>query len=210
MKTFMSSLLFVISLQLVTACSSMKNIEAEVPLRTFSASDYVIGKYDGLQIDVWRNADLTRGITVRPDGYITLPLMGDIKADGLKPTELASVISDGLKSIIKQPQVTVTVVSPASIEYLHRVRAMGEVNNPVSLAYVEGMTVMDLVLAAGGVSEFGAGSRAVLSRQTLDGTKDYSIDLNAILNKGDTSTNYLLQPTDIITVPEKSFWKGEF
>jgi polysaccharide export outer membrane protein len=194
----------------LVGCAGTGTKEGSVPPRTFVAGDYVIGKSDSLQIDVWRNPDLTRSLTVRPDGYITMPLMGDIKAEGQKPEELADTISEGLKSIIKQPEVTVTVLSPASIEYLYRVRVMGEVNQPTSISYVDGMTVMDLVLAAGGVSEFGAGSRATLSRLTSEGYKEYKVDLDAILNKGDTSTNFLLQPTDILTVPEKKFWKGEF
>lgn len=207
---FLSLLTSVAIVLIMAGCAGTGTQQTSVPPRTFVAGDYVIGKSDSLQIDVWRNADLTRSLTVRPDGYITMPLMGDIKAEGQRPEDLADIIAEGLKSIIKQPEVTVTVLSPASIEYLYRVRVMGEVNQPTSLAYVDGMTVMDLVLAAGGVSEFGAGSRATLSRLTKDGYKEYKVDLEAILNKGDTRTNFMLQPTDILTVPEKKFWKGEF
>lgn len=182
----------------------------EKPSITFRATAYKIGKSDQLLIDVWRNPELTRSITVRPDGFITMPLIGDILAEGRKPEELAVIISDGLKTIIKNPEVTVTVSNPASIEYINRVRIMGEVNQPTSLQFVPGLTVMDLVLAAGGVSPFGAEKRAQLSRLTAQGYKDYQVDLKAILEEGDTATNYLLQPTDIITVPERSFWRGEF
>ncbi len=180
------------------------------PVITFRATAYVIGKSDQLLIDVWRNPELTRSITVRPDGYITMPLMGDILAEGKRPEELAKVISNGLKSIIKNPEVTVTVQNPASIEYIYRVRAMGEVNQPISLQFVEGMTVMDLALAAGGASPYGAKKRAILSRITKQGYVDYRVDLRAIFEKGDTSTNYVLQPADILTIPEKSLWRGEF
>jgi polysaccharide export outer membrane protein len=197
----------------LTGCASLKKApdqDVVIPPRTFVANAYIIGKNDRIQVDVWRNTELTRPITVRPDGFITMPLIGDIKADGRKPEELAAVIAEGLKRIIKQPEVTVTVINPASIEYLYRVRAMGEVAQPVSIPYVDGITVMDLVLAAGGVSPYGAGKRAVLSRMTKDGYRDYVVDIDAILNEGDITTNFTLQPTDILTVPEKNIWRGEF
>ena len=87
---------------------------------------------------------------------------------------------------------------------------MGEVNQPISIRFVEGMTVMDLALAAGGASPYGAEKRAILSRLTKQGYVDYKVDLRAIFEKGDTTTNYVLQPTDILTIPEKSLWRGEF
>lgn len=206
------SLILIVALVLLQGCSVLQknSASAEKPVITFRASAYKIGKSDQLLIDVWRNPELTRSITVRPDGFITMPLIGDILAEGRKPEELAVIISDGLKTIIKNPEVTVTVSNPASIEYINRVRIMGEVNQPTSLQFVPGLTVMDLVLAAGGVSPFGAEKRAQLSRLTANGYVDYQVDLKAILEQGDTETNYLLQPTDIITVPERSFWRGEF
>ncbi len=194
---------------LVSGCT-LNNVSDTEPPYTFRATAYEIGKSDQLLVDVWRNPELTRSMTVRPDGYITMPLMGDILADGRKPEELAAVISNGLKTIIKSPEVTVTVVNPASIEYIYRVRAMGEFNQPTSIRFVEGMTVMDLALAAGGVSPYGAQDRAVLSRMTGEGYKEFRVDLKAIFEDGDTTTNYELQPTDIVTVPEKKLWRGEF
>lgn len=197
---------------LAASCSVLpnENISKEAPKLSFTYNDYLIGKSDSLRVDVWRNDDLTRTLTVRPDGYITMPIMGDVLADGRRPEDLAAEIANNLKSIIRSPEVTVTVQSPASIEYLYRVRVMGEVSNPTSIAYVQGITVMDLVLAAGGVTPYGAGQRAVLSRLTVDGYKDFLVDVNAILNNGDVETNFPLQPTDILTIPEKRLWRGEF
>ena len=103
-----------------------------------------------------------------------------------------------------------TVTNPVSVAYQFRVRAMGQVNQPISVQFVEGMTVMDLVLAGGGISPFGAGNRAVLNRLTDEGYKEYPVRLNDILNEGKIATNYLLQPSDILTIPEKEFWRGEF
>lgn len=180
------------------------------PELTYKQRPYVIGISDQLRVDVWRSAELTRSAVVRPDGFITIPLLGDVKAEGRTPELLANVISQDLKRVIKNPEVTVSVIDPVSVSYQFRVRAMGQVNQPVSIAFVEGMTVMDLVLAAGGISPFGATDRAVLSRLTESGYREYRIRLSDILEQGDITTNYLLQPSDILTVPEKSLWRGEF
>lgn len=195
---------------LLSGCASTGSKSVEAPALTYKKQAYVIGISDQLRVDVWRNADLTRSVSVRPDGFITMPLMGDVKAEGRTPEQLAAVLSGALKSVIKNPEVTVTVTSPVSIAYQFRVRAMGQVVQPVSVAFVEGMTVMDLILGAGGVGPFGAANRAKLNRLTESGYQEYSIRIDDILEKGDIRTNYLLQPSDILTVPEKKFWRGEF
>lgn len=208
--SLLSTVLLTILLAL-SGCANTQTAESiTAPTLTYKKQPYVIGISDQLTIDVWRNGDLSRGLVVRPDGFITMPLMGDVKAEGRTPEGLASVISDALKTVIKNPEVTVTVTNPISVAYQFRVRAMGEVNQPISVQFVEGMTVMDLVLAAGGVSAFGAGNRALLNRMTDDGYQEYSVRLVDILEQGDIRTNYLLQPSDMITVPSKQFWRGEF
>lgn len=210
-KRLVGSMLLLISFVLA-GCSTLpfEDIIKEAPPYTFRYGNYVIGKGDSILVDVWRNPELTRTLNVRPDGFITMPLMGDIQADGRRPEELADIISEGLMTVIKSPEVSVTVVGTASIEYLYRVRVMGEVAQPTSLPFTQGITVMDLVLAAGGVTPFGAGNRAILSRLTSEGYKDFLVDLDAILKQGDTATNYPLQPTDVLTIPEKDLWRGEF
>jgi polysaccharide export outer membrane protein len=195
---------------IMSGCSSFGAKSVEAPALTYKKQPYVIGVSDQLRVDVWRNADLTREVSVRPDGFITMPLMGDVKAEGRTPEQLAAVLSGALKSVIKNPEVTVTVTSPVSVAYQFRVRAMGQVVQPVSVAFVEGMTVMDLILGAGGVGPFGAANRATLNRLTENGYVEYPIRIGDILEEGDIQTNYLLQPSDILTVPEKKFWRGEF
>ncbi|MDO7673735.1 MAG: polysaccharide biosynthesis/export family protein [Reinekea forsetii] len=183
---------------------------SSVPELTYSQQAYVIGIADQLRIDVWRNADLTRDVRVRPDGFITMPLMGDVQAQGQTPEALAAIISQELKAVIKNPEVAVTVSNPVSVTYQFRVRALGQVNQPISIAFTAGMTVVDLVLAAGGVSPFGAAQRTILYRLTRAGYVEHPVHLNAILLRGEIATNYLLQPADILIIPEKSVWKGEF
>lgn len=196
---------------LLSGCSRLGGvIEIEArPELTYKRDPYVLGIGDQLLVDVWRNPELTRSLLVRPDGFITMPLMGDIKAESQTPEALASIISDSLKHVIKNPEVSVTVTNPVSVAYQYQVRVMGQVRQPISISFSEGITVMDLVLAAGGINAFGAGNRAILNRLTDSGYEEYKIRISDILNHGDISTNYLLQPSDIIIVPEKKFWRGE-
>ena len=204
-----SALLVLIAL-FFSGCTHFAKEPSNRPTLTYKQQPYVIGISDRLRIDVWRNQDLTREVSVRPDGFITMPLMGDVKAEGRTPEALAEEISKALKSVMKTPEVTVTVTAPVSVAYQFRVRVMGEVAQPVSIAFTEGMTVMDLVLAAGGVTPYGAANRAVLNRLTDGEYIEYPVHIDDILQQGDITTNYLLQPSDILTIPEKRFWRGEF
>jgi polysaccharide export outer membrane protein len=211
MRHYVRAFAFGLVLTVLSGCAMFSGDDRIVaPELTYKKLPYVIGVSDQLRIDVWRNQDLSRPVLVRPDGFITMPLMGDVKAEGKTPEELAGIIADALRSVIKNPEVSVTVDNPVSVDYQFRVRAMGQVGQPVSIAFFEGMTVMDLVLAAGGVSPYGAANRAVLNRLTDEGYKEYPVKLSDILENGDIRTNYLLQPSDIITIPEKRIWRGEF
>lgn len=183
--------------------------EGAPPMKA-QAEPYLIGIGDTIAINVWRNPELSQSIIVRPDGYISMPLMGDVLANGESPEQLADTIDRALQSVIRSPEVTVMVTNPASAEYLNLVRVTGEVNSPVSISYKQGMRVMDVVLRAGGVSEYGAASRARLNRRVNGEYRAFNVDLKAIFDDGDMSTNYLLQVDDVITVPEKSAWRGEF
>lgn len=170
-----------------------------------SSLPYKIGAGDQLQVMVWRNQELSVSVPVRPDGFISVPLVGDIKALDMTPEGLARQIEESIKSYIRTPQVTVIVTNPASSEYLHRVRITGAIRAPASLPYRKGMTVMDVVLGAGGVTEFGRGNSARLYRNFQETQEVYAVQIEDILQKGDLSTNYELFPGDVITVPERLF-----
>lgn len=200
----------VFAVLVMVGCAQTPTKIVPQPPMTFTAEAYVLGEGDQIIIDVWRSPELSRTLAVRPDGKITMPLMGDIQAAGVQPSVLADTIAQALTAVVRSPEVTVTVQSPVSKQYVYRVRILGEVNNPTAIAYVEGMTVVDAMLAAGGVSPFGAANRVVLTRQTEQGPKEYPVLFEDILQKGDLRTNYLLQPTDVLTVPQKSLWRGEF
>ena len=166
---------------------------------------YKIGVDDRVQVSVWRNPDLSVIVPVRPDGMISVPLIGDVQAGGKTAPELASVVKEKLAVYVRDPNVTVIVTELRSHEYLSRVRVTGAVRVPRSAQYRQGMTVVDAVLEAGGLNDFAAPNRTKLYR-TVDGKpKVYSIDLGDILNNGKLETNMKLFPGDVISVPERLF-----
>jgi polysaccharide export outer membrane protein len=138
-----------------------------------------------------------------------MPLIGDVKADGKRPEELATEVGTALSEFIRTPEVSVMVTSPASKEFRNRLRITGQVASPQSVAFQPGMTVLDLVLIAGGVTDFAADGRAVLHRQVDGEYKSYGLNLGAILTEGDMKTNHTLQAGDVISVPRKQLFRGE-
>lgn len=165
---------------------------------------YQIGVDDIVQVSVWRNPELGITVPVRPDGMITVPLAGDVLAGGRTPPEVAADIQGKLEAYVRDPQVAVILTELRSHEYLSRVRVTGAVRQPVSIPYRQGMTVLDAVLAAGGVNEFAASDRTDLYRKSGTGTRSYEVHLERILNRGDLSTNFTVAPGDVITVPERA------
>jgi len=171
-----------------------------------AVTTYHIGVDDQLQVTVWHNPDLSVSVPVRPDGKITVPLIGDVVAGGKTPEEVAAEIKDKLQSYVRDPQVAVILTELRSHEYLSRVRVTGAVRTPVSLPYRQGMTILDAVLAAGGTTEFAAPDRTELYRAGDGGvTTPYAVRLDKVLQQGDLETNYPVQPGDVITVPLRAF-----
>lgn len=196
----------------LSGCASIfvPGIKEPPPANDSDAAPYYIGTGDTISIHVWRNPELSQNIIVRPDGYISMPLMGDLKADGQRPEQLAEQINASLSRVIRSPEVTVLVVDPASAEYLNRVRVTGQVVAPQSVQFRQGMTVLDLVLQSGGLTDFGAGGRAVLRREIKGEYQEYHLNLDEILNHGIMDTNYSLRAGDVISVPKKQLLMGEF
>lgn len=170
-----------------------------------AVSTYHIGVDDQLQITVWHNPDLSVSVPVRPDGKITVPLIGDVVAGGKTPEEVAAEVKEKLQAYVRDPQVAVILTELRSHEYLSRVRVTGAVRTPVSLPYRQGMTVLDAVLAAGGTTEFAAPDHTELYRKDGETTQSYAVRLDNILQQGELTTNYPVQPGDVITVPQRSF-----
>lgn len=193
---------------LLAACATTSGSNQAPPYNpdAQAVKQYLIGVDDQLQVTVWQNPDLSVSVPVRPDGRITVPLIGDVQAGGKTTAEVADEIQDKLGKYVRDPQVAVILTQLRSHEYLSRVRVTGAVHQPVSIPYRQGMTVLDAVLAAGGTNEFANANDTELYRKDgKGGTKAYSVRLGKVLDRGDLSTNYPVQPGDVITVPTKVF-----
>jgi len=167
--------------------------------------DYRIGADDRVQVTVWRNPELSINTPVRPDGKISVPIIGDVEAGGRTPSEVAETIKQKLSTYIREPNVAVILTDLHSHEYLTRVRVTGAVRNPRSIPHRQGMTVLDVVLEAGGVNDFASPNRTKLYRKVGTKTEVFEIELGDILNKGQLATNLSVKPGDVITVPERLF-----
>ena len=179
---------------------------AEVAAESQFSSDYRIGVDDVLKVSVWRNDDLSVTVPVRPDGKISVPLVGDVAAGGRTPEEVGATIEEKLAAYVRDPKVAVILTELRSHEFLSRVRVTGAVRKPVSIPFRQGMTVLDAVLEAGGVNDFAAANRTRLYRKQENGAaRAYDVELKALLEKGDLATNFPVQPGDVITVPERAF-----
>ncbi len=166
---------------------------------------YKMAVGDHVQINVWKNPELSITSPIRPDGKISLPLIGDVMAVGHTPEQLASIIEQQLSAYVKSPNVTVMLTGIQGHEFLSRIRVTGSVSNNISIPYHHGMTVLDAVLEAGSVDLYADSNDTKLHRRTSKGTVTYDIRLKDIMKKGDMTTNIFLLPGDVITVPERLF-----
>ena len=166
---------------------------------------YTMDVGDMVQVNVWKNPELSVAEPIRPDGKISLPLIGDVMAAGLEPEELATDIERKLLNYVKNPNVTVILTELAGHTFLSRVRVTGSVEQDISITYHQGMTVLDAVLEAGSLDLYANGNRTKLYRRTEEGSEAYDIRLDDIMDDGDMTTNIYLMPGDIISVPEQRF-----
>jgi len=182
---------------LVGACSSLPPAPATVESKDFR---YQIGPGDKLKISVWRNPELSAEVPVSPDGKITSPLIEDLQAAGRNPEELAREIESQLTKFIREPTVTVVVTEFVGNSE-HQIRVVGQAAKPAAIPYRQGMTLLDVMIKVGGITEFAAGNRAVLIRATED-NKKYRVRLQDLLQSGDVSANVEMLPGDVIMIPE--------
>jgi polysaccharide export outer membrane protein len=166
---------------------------------------YRIGPGDGLYIFVWENKDISTQVTVRPDGRISFPLVRDVLAAGKTPAQLAHDIERRLTRYVKEPIVTVLVNNFVG-EYSEQIRVVGEAAKPSAILYRRGMTVLDVMIAVGGLTQYAAGNRARLIRTVGRGIKEtYALELDRLLKDGDVSANVPLEPGDIVIIPQTFF-----
>jgi polysaccharide biosynthesis/export protein len=179
---------------------------AFVAAREAPGEEYVIGPLDTLNIFVWRNPELGAKVQVRPDGRITTPLISDMPAVGKTPAMLAADMKLALGEYIKDPIVSV-IVENFSGTFSQQVRIVGATEKPASLPYRANMTLLDAMIAVGGLSEYAAGNRARLVRydRATGKQREYDLKINSLLKNGDTSANVRLEPGDVIIIPESMF-----
>jgi len=173
--------------------------EAQLP-------DYVIGPGDNLQIFVYRSAELSVEVPVRPDGRISMPLVGDIDATGRAPVQLARQIEERLREYVREPNVTVIVRSFVGLTE-RQIRIVGEAAQPRSIPFREGLTVLDVVIQGGGLTRYAAGNRARIVRRTQEGAPPQIIPvrLNDLVRDGDVSQDVPLRPGDTLIIPQGWF-----
>jgi polysaccharide export outer membrane protein len=164
-------------------------------------SQYLVGPGDSLQIFVWDHADLTTTVPVRPDGKISTPLVEDLQAAGKSPTQLARDIEGVLGQYVRAPVVTV-IVEDFVGETAQQVRVVGQAVEPRALQYRQGMTVLDVVIEVGGLSEFAAGNRARIVRDIGGRQTDIAVRLDDLLNEGRMDQNVQILPGDVLIIPQ--------
>jgi len=162
---------------------------------------YKIAPGDSLNVVVWGNPDLSTQITVPPDGFITTPLVEDLSAAGKTSSELARQIEQRLSKYIRDPVVTV-ILSNMVGEYNRQIRVVGQAANPQALQYRDGMTLLDVMIAVGGLTEYADGNDARLVRDVNGKRKEYSVRLDDLLRDGDVSANVDMLPGDVLIIPE--------
>ena len=184
----------------------------ELPAAAFVASreapsdEYIIGPMDQLQVFVWRNPELSADVQVRPDGRITTPLIADLPAVGKTPAQLSEDIKAALSKYVSDPLVSV-MVDNFQGTFSQQVRIVGATDKPASLPYRANMTLLDAMIAVGGLSQYAAGDRAKLVRfdRATGKQKEYPLQIAKLVKHGDVRANVKLEPGDVIIIPESMF-----
>lgn len=191
-----------VSLVLLAGCAS-KYPPAPMALEGGGQLEYIIGAGDTLNINVWRNPELSMSVPVRPDGRITTPLVEDVPATGQTPTQLARGIEKALAKYIQDPVVTVIVTGfRGPLE--RQVRVVGQAAKPQALAYTDKMTLLDVMIAVGGITEFADGNNASILRGA-EKPQQFGVRLRDLVKLGDVSANVEMRPGDVLIIPESFF-----
>lgn len=186
----------------IVGCASGTHPPAPATVAS-SEYKYLIGPGDTVNVVVWRNPELSLSVPVRPDGKITTPLVEDLPAAGKDASTLARDIEKALAKYIRDPVVTVVVTNIVG-PYSEQIRVVGEAAKPQVLAYKQKMTLMDVMIAVGGITEFADGNRATIVRGA-EGNRQYSVRLKDLIKRGDVSANVEMAPGDVLIIPQSWF-----
>ena len=187
---------------LLSACASTTHPPAPANAVTDDYS-YIIGAGDNLNIQVWRNPELSMSVPVRPDGKISAPLVDEMMVQGKTSVQVAREVEKQLGKYVRDPIVTVIVTGFVG-PYSEQIRVVGEAARPQFLPYKQKMTVLDVMIAVGGLTDFAAGNSATILR-TAEGNKQYAVRLKDLLRRGDVSANVEMRPGDILIIPQSLF-----
>jgi len=168
------------------------------------AHDYLVGPGDSVNITVWRNPEVSMTVPVRPDGKITTPLVEDLPASGKTSSQLARDIEKALAKYIQEPVVTVIVTGFVG-PYDEQIRVIGQAAKPQALPYRKDMSLMDVLIAVGGITDFAAGNKASIIRSISGTQQQFAVRLNDLIKDGDMSANVPVRPGDVLVIPESFF-----
>lgn len=202
-RLLMQFLLLAMVLILAGCASTYPQVTGD-QVRADQEFDYIIGPGDELNIFVWGNQELTVTVPVRPDGKITTRLVEDIQASGKTPTELARDVEEAYSEYVKNAVVTVIVDEFVGIP-TQQIRVVGEAAKPLSVPFRKHMTLLDLMIEVGGLTEFADGNKSVLIRNVEGEQQVYNVRLEDLVKDGDISANLALMPGDIMIIPEAWF-----
>lgn len=189
---------------LLAACAALPEAPPVPHTAPLAGETYRIVPGDQLSIFVWQDRDLSLTLRVRPDGRISMPLVGELVAAGRTPAELSTELEERLRTFVQEPRVTVIVAESAGLAG-QRVRIVGEAVQPRAMIWRPGLTVLDAVIEAGGLTEFADGNRTVLLRREGGEVVRYRVRLADLLHGGDPTANVELAPGDVVVVPESAF-----
>lgn len=188
----------------LTACATTEYPSLAADRTVAPPHEYLIGPGDTVNITVWRNPEVSLTVPVRPDGKITTPLVQDMNASGKTATQLARDLEKSLEKYIQQPIVTVIVTGFIG-PYSEQIRVIGQAARPQALPYRENMSLMDVLIAVGGITEFASGNKAVIIRNVDGKQQTFSLRLNDLIKRGDLSANASMRPGDVLVIPESFF-----
>jgi len=203
-RLILTALLVAMSLSACAALSDAPLAPGIANAKDDVGKDYLIGPGDQLQLFVWRNPDLSVTVRVRPDGRISVPLIDDLPVTGKTPTDVERDLEEKLAEYVKDAKVSIIMVDfvgPAD----RQIRVVGEAAKPQALSYRRGMTVLDVMIAAGGLTPFAAGNRATIGRTIKGQSATYRVRLADLLKDGDMSANVEVAPGDVVMIPQSWF-----
>ena len=193
-----------LALMLVAGCSTSKDYPPLENSTNAIETAYLIGPGDTIQIDVWGNPELSVTVPVRPDGKMSSPLVQDLWASDKTATQLARDIEKVLAKYVRNPVVTVIVTNFGGV-YRQQIRVIGEATTPQALPYRENMTLLDVMIAVGGITDFAAGNKASVVRRSSGKSQQFSVRLKDLVKGGDLSANVAMHPGDILIIPQSYF-----